>query len=75
MDKFSASATITTVKDYEIPSWAIGDLAYDIEKAINDCIEHNLEVYEANEVPPEVRQKLLRHVVNQMLNATSDFWN
>lgn len=68
MNNFSANATITTVKNYEISSWAIDDVANDIEKAINDCILNNLEVYEANEVPLAIRQKLLRHVVEEMLN-------
>lgn len=68
MDKFSANATITTVKNYAIASWAIDEVATDIEKAINDCILNNLEVYEANEVPLAIRQKLLRHVVEEMLD-------
>lgn len=68
MNNFSANATITTVKNYEISSWAIDEVATDIENAINDCILNNLEVYEANEVPLAIRQKLLRHVVEEMLD-------
>lgn len=73
MNNFSANATITTVKNYEISSWAIDDVANDIEKAINDCILNNLEVYEANEVPLAIRQKLLRHVVEEMLDSDSGY--
>lgn len=71
MKEFATS--IVTVRNYELSPWAIDDIANDIERAINDCIENNLEVDKANEVPLEIRQKILRHVVNEMLDPDSDY--
>lgn len=71
MKEFTTS--IVTVKNYELSSWAIDDIANDIEKTINDYIENNWEVDKANEIPLEIRQKILRHVVNEMLDPDSGY--
>lgn len=71
MKEFTTS--VITVKNYELSSWAIDDIANDIETTINDYIENNWEVDKANEIPLEIRQKILRHVVNEMLDPDSNY--
>jgi len=64
----------TIVKKYGISEWGIKQLAIDFEKAINDYIECNwTSINDASEVPLEIRQKILRHVVNEMLDPDSDY--
>lgn len=71
MKEFTTS--VITVKNYELSPWAIDDIANDIETTINDYIENNWEVDKANEIPLEIRQKILRHVVNEMLDPDSNY--
>ena len=64
---------LTIIRKYVISEWSVDSLANDFEKAINDYIECNWNVDLAAHVPLEIRQQILRHVVDEMLNPDSDY--
>lgn len=61
------------IKKYVVSDWNVKTIAADFEKAINDYIECNWDVDIAAHVPLEIRQQILRHVVNEMLDPDSDY--
>ena len=63
----------TVIKKYVISEWNVKTIAVDFENAINDYIECNWDVDMASHVPLEVRQQILRHVVDEMLDPDSDY--
>lgn len=63
----------TVIKKYAISEWSVKTIAIDFENAINDYIECNWGVDMASEVPLEIRQQILRHVVEEMLDPDSDY--
>ena len=64
----------TFVKEYGISEWGIEQLAIDFEQAINDYIELNWAgVDNPSGVPLEIRQSILRHVVDEMLDPDSNY--
>lgn len=72
MKEFTTS--VTTVTNYKVSDAELRMMADDIEQTINDYIEcnwHGISV--ATEVPLEVRQKLLLHVIREMFDPNSDF--
>lgn len=72
MKEFTTS--VTTVNNYEVSSRDIRDIADNIEGIIIDYIECNWHgISTATDVPLEVRQKLLLHVIKEMFNPNSDF--
>lgn len=72
MKEFTTS--VTTVNKYEISSRDIRDIADDIEGIINDYIRNNWDtIYDATDIPLEIRQKLLLHVIKEMFDPNSDF--
>lgn len=72
MKEFTTS--VTTVNNYEVSSRDIRDIANNIEGIINDYIGNNWDgIYDATDIPLEIRQKLLLHVIKEMFNPNSDF--
>ena len=67
MEKFST--LVTTVKAYTIDEDTLIDLANNIEGVINEYIRINWDCYDADDIPLEVRQQLLQHIVNEMLHG------
>ena len=64
----------TVIKKYVVSEWGVESLAVDFEKAINDYIECNWAgIDKASEVPLEIRQQILRHVVDEMLDPDSEY--
>lgn len=64
----------TVIKKYVVSEWSVKQLANDFETAINDYIECNWTGIDmASDVPLEIRQQILRHVVEEMLDPDSDY--
>ena len=64
----------TFVKEYGIPEWGVIQIASYFEQAINDYIEsHWAGVNDPSEVPLEIRQNILRHIVDEMLDPDSTY--
>lgn len=64
---------ITTVRDIEVSGTELRQIADNIELSVNDYIEQHWDVDEATDVPLEIRQRLLLHVIREMFNPNSDF--